>query len=101
MLKIDSSLTAASLLPAVERLFELSAAKVRDIERTWQPANGSPVFTVAGKYASRGWTEWTQGFQYGSAILQFDATGDNEFLESARARVVELMALHVSHVGVH
>jgi hypothetical protein len=101
MLKIDSSLTAASLLPAVERLYELSAAKVRDIERTWQPANGSPVFTVAGKYASRGWTEWTQGFQYGSAILQFDATGDSEFLEAARARVVELMALHVSHVGVH
>jgi len=101
MLKIDSSLTAASLLPAVERVHELSAAKVRDIERTWQPANGSPVFTVAGKYASRGWTEWTQGFQYGSAILQFDATGDSEFLEAARTRVVELMALHVSHIGVH
>ena len=101
MLKIDSSLTAASLLPAVERVHELSAAKVRDIERTWQPANGSPVFTVAGKYASRGWTEWTQGFQYGSAILQFDATGETEFLEAARRKVVELMALHVSHIGVH
>src|SRR5258708_12847409 len=36
----------------------------------------SPVFTVAGKYTSRGWTEWTQGFQFGSAILQFDATDD-------------------------
>ena len=101
MLRIDSSLTAASLLPAVERVHQLSAAKVRDIERTWQPANGSPVFTVGGKYASRGWTEWTQGFQYGSAILQFDATGDAEFLASARAKVVELMALHVSHIGVH
>ncbi len=101
MLKIDSSVTAASLLPAVERVYELSAAKVRDIERTWQPSNGSPVFTVAGKYASRGWTEWTQGFQYGSAILQFDATGDSEFLEAARNKVVELMALHVSHIGVH
>jgi len=101
MLKIDSSVTAASLLPAVERVHELSAAKIRDIERTWQPANGSPVFTVAGKYASRGWTEWTQGFQYGSAILQFDATGEFEFLEAARNKVVELMALHVSHIGVH
>jgi hypothetical protein len=101
MLRIDSSLTAASLLPAVERVHQLSAAKVRDIERTWQPANGSPVFTVGGKYASRGWTEWTQGFQYGSAILQFDATGDTEFLAAARSKVVELMALHVSHIGVH
>jgi unsaturated chondroitin disaccharide hydrolase len=101
MLKIDPAVTVASLLPAVEKLYELSAAKVRDIERTWQPANGSPVFTVGGKYASRGWTEWTQGFQYGSAILQFDATGDAEFLNAARAKVVDLMALHVSHTGVH
>ncbi len=101
MLKIDSSLTADSLLPAVEKLYELSAAKVRDIERTWQPANGSPVFTVGGKYASRGWTEWTQGFQFGSAILQFDVTGDPEFLNTARAKVIDLMALHVSHTGVH
>ncbi|MGA7237048.1 MAG: glycosyl hydrolase [Bryobacteraceae bacterium] len=101
MLKIDSSLTAASLLPAVEKLYGLSAAKVRDIEQTWQPANGSPVFTVGGKYASRGWTEWTQGFQFGSAILQFDATGDAEFLNSARVKVIDLMALHVSHTGVH
>ena len=30
----------------------------------------------------KGWTEWTQGFQFGSAILQFDATGDDEFLET-------------------
>ena len=29
------------------------------------PAQGSPVFTVRGQYAARGWTEWTQGFQYG------------------------------------
>src|SRR5579862_655830 len=101
MLKIDSSLTAASLLPAVEKLYQLSAVKVRDIEHAWQRANGSPVFTVGGKYASRGWTEWTQGFQFGSAILQFDATGDAAFLDSARAKVVELMALHVSHIGVH
>jgi unsaturated chondroitin disaccharide hydrolase len=101
MLKIDTSLTAASLLPAVQKLFEVSAAKIHDIERTWQPANGSPVFTVDGKYASRGWTEWTQGFQFGSAILQFDASGDAAFLDSARAKVIELMALHVSHIGVH
>ena len=38
MLKIDTSLTAKSLLPAVEKLFTLSAAKIRDIERTWNPS---------------------------------------------------------------
>ena len=34
------------------------------------------MFTVDGRYQSRGWTEWTQGFQFGSAVLQFDATGE-------------------------
>ena len=62
---------------------------------------GSPVFTVGGQYTSRGWTEWTQGFQFGSAILQFDATGDKEFLEIGRTHTVNVMAPHVTHVGVH
>lgn len=101
MLIVDASLTAKSLLPAAEKVFALSAAKIREIERTWQPSQGSPVFTVKGQYASRGWTEWTQGFQFGSAVLQFDATGESEFLELARAKVIEHMALHVSHIGVH
>ena len=35
------------------------------------PGSASPVFTVKGRYTSKGWTEWTQGFQYGSALLQF------------------------------
>src|ERR1035438_9709773 len=101
MLLIDSSLTPKQLLPAVEKVFALSAAKVRDLDRNWNSAAGSPVFTVQGKYTSRGWTEWTQGFQFGSAILQFDATGEIEFLESGRRNTLELMAPHVSHVGVH
>ena len=41
------------------------------------------MFTVAGQYTTRGWTEWTQGFQFGSALLQFDATDDEQFLEIA------------------
>ena len=101
MLKIDSSIAPKNLLPQVERLFSLSAEKIRNIERTWKPAAGTPVFTVKGKYTSRGWTEWTQGFQFGSAILQFDATGSKEFLTIGRRKTVECMASHVSHLGVH
>ena len=56
---------------------------------------------MKGKYTSRGWTEWTQGFQFGSALLQFDATGDERFLELGRRKTIELMAPHVSHIGVH
>jgi unsaturated chondroitin disaccharide hydrolase len=100
-IKIDSSVTAASLGKAVERMFELSGAKIRDLERSWDTSRGTPVFTVKGKYTSRGWTEWTQGFQFGAAFLQFDATGGKKFLEVAQQRTVSLMASHVSHFGVH
>jgi hypothetical protein len=101
MLKIKKSLKPRTLLPAVQRVFELSGEKIRRIERSWKPEQGTPVFTVKGRYTSRGWTEWTQGFQFGSAILQFDATGDEEFLAIGRRKTVECMASHVSHIGVH
>jgi unsaturated chondroitin disaccharide hydrolase len=101
VLKTDASLTAATLAPAVRRLFELSAGKIDRVQRRWDPAQGTPVFTVKGLYTSRGWTEWTQGFQFGSAILQFDATGDERFLESGRQATVERMASHLTHFGVH
>jgi unsaturated chondroitin disaccharide hydrolase len=98
---IDHRLTARKLLPKINRLFELSAGKILSLERTWNPAKGTPVFTVQGKYSSRGWTEWTQGFQFGSALLQFEATGEKQFLELGRKQTVEKMAPHVSHIGVH
>jgi len=101
MVETPSDLTPTALAPRLRRLFELSAAKIRAIEQSWEPSHGSPVFTARGKYTSRGWTEWTQGFQFGAAILQFDATGDREFLEVGRGRTVSVMAPHVSHTGVH
>jgi unsaturated chondroitin disaccharide hydrolase len=100
-LKIDRQLTAKKLVAKIEPMFELSAARIHDVEKTWDPSRGTPVFTVKGKYTSRGWTEWTQGFQFGSALLQFDATGDKKFLEIGRRKTRELMAPHVSHIGVH
>ena len=59
------------------------------------------MFTRAGRYTARGWTEWTEGFQYGSALLQFDATGEPEFLELGRERTLTRMAPHLTHMGVH
>ncbi len=85
----------------IARMWELSARKIRAIEASYDPAKGAPVFTVEGKWTSRGWTEWTQGFQYGSALLQFDATGDPEFLEIGRSNTRERMAPHLTHMGVH
>src|SRR5439155_24704352 len=59
------------------------------------------VLTVGGPHTARGWTAWTQGFQVGASILQFDATGDEEFLALGRKHTVDVMASHVSHIGVH
>ena len=101
MIRVDRRRTAAGLLPAINRVFELSAGKIHAIETTWRPEDGSPVFTVGGAYKSRGWTEWTQGFQFGASLLQFDATGEHEFLERGRSRTLERMAPHLTHVGVH
>ena len=95
MIRIDYQLTPKQLQPQIERLFDLSAAKIRSIEKTWDPSRGTPVFTARGHYATRGWTEWTQGFQFGSALLQFDATGDKFFLEIGRRKTVEMMGTHV------
>ncbi len=92
---------ARDLAGKIERLWTLSARKIRATERSYDPSKGSPVFTVEGRWTARGWTEWTQGFQYGSALLQFDATGDEEFLQIGRRNTRARMAPHVTHAGVH
>ena len=101
MITIDRVRTTKDLVPAIDAMFALSAEKIRSIEDTWVASEGSPVFTVNGRYTTRGWTDWTQGFQFGSALLQFDATGDKKFLELGRKRTLERMAPHVSATGVH
>jgi hypothetical protein len=100
-MRIDTELRPADLAPAIERLWLASARKIRALERRYDPADGAPVFTSDGRYGSRGWTDWTQGFQYGSALLQFDATGDRRFLEIGRRGTIERMAPHLTHTGVH
>ncbi len=99
--KIDHTLTPRRLTAALNQLFDLAAAKILQLDRQWRPEQGSPVFTVQGKYTSRGWTEWTQGFQFGAALLQFDAGGDWRFLKLARERILTHMAPHLTHTGVH
>src|SRR5712691_3951814 len=100
-IQIDYRLTSQKLLSKIKRLFDISAGKILGLEKTWDSEKGTPVFTIKGKYDSRGWTEWTQGFQFGSSLLQFDATGEQRFLEIGRDKIFQRMATHVSHVGVH
>jgi unsaturated chondroitin disaccharide hydrolase len=101
MIKVNTALKPSDLDNKLKRFWKLSGEKISLVERNYDASKGSPVFTIKGSYSTRGWTEWTQGFQYGSAILQYDATGEKSFLESGRRKTVELMAPHVSHIGVH
>ncbi len=101
MISIKQNLTSADLAAKIGRFWSVSSEKILAIKSTWNPSDGSPVFTVDGRYTSQGWTEWTQGFQFGSAILQYDATDETFFFEGGREDTVRFMAPHVSHVGVH
>jgi hypothetical protein len=101
MININPDLEPADLAPKLDKLWALSGQKIGLIEGRYDRSKGTPVFTVKGEYTTRGWTEWTEGFVYGSAILQFDATGDGAFLDIGRKNTVERMASHVSHIGVH
>jgi len=100
-MQIDSSLTVQSLASAASHVIETAVEKALRLDRSWDVSRGTPVFTVEGRYTTRGWTEWTQGFQYGCLILAGDALDDPRLIDLGRARTVERMLPHVTHVGVH
>jgi unsaturated chondroitin disaccharide hydrolase len=91
----------SDLRPLLDRFWDVSAQSLDQLQQHADPGAGAPVYTVDGKYTSRGWTEWTQGFQFGSALLQFDATDEARFLESGRDATLAHMPVHLTHVGVH
>ncbi len=101
MIRSNPHIAPSDLLSKIERLWELSASKIRAVDSSFDFSTGSPVYTVQGRYCTVGWTEWTLGFHYGSALLQFDATNESDFLELGRTGTVGKMASHVTHMGVH
>ena len=101
MIAIDNKLTPGELAPLFPEFWSLSGDKLRSIEKTFNFTKGSPVFTARGKYTTRGWTDWTMGFLYGSALLQFEAAGDQEFLDMGIKGILEKMPPHLTHTGVH
>jgi hypothetical protein len=100
-MKIDNNLSPSDLKAGVSRLFEVGAKKTLALNKRWSESSGAPVFTAAGKYTARSWTQWTQGFQFGNALLSYDVTGDKKLLEVGRRRTLESMAEHLTHTGVH
>ncbi len=101
MIDIDLNITPAELKDRLERMWQVSAGKIRSIASDNHSPADPPVVTVEGKYQSRPWTHWTQGFVVGSALLQYDAAGEQEFLTLGREATRDTMAPHVTHHGVH
>jgi len=101
MLSINYHMTPDDLSSKISDFWTLSSKKIQLIENNRMKMSGSPVFTVNGKYTARGWTEWTQGFLFGSAILHYDATGEDYFLKLGREETLQYMPNHLTHQGVH
>ena len=101
MIRINQQIQAKDLSEQLTRLWELSGDKIRNIGDSFDFTKGSPVYTAEGRYRAQGWTEWTLGFHFGSALLHFDATGETPFLDYGRKGTLEQMTGHLTHMGVH
>jgi unsaturated chondroitin disaccharide hydrolase len=99
--KIETQLSPADLSPSIKTLFNLAAEKTLRLDARWQVSQGAPVVTAAGKYVGRNWTQWTQGFAYGNAILCYEMTGEQQLLTLGCDNTVRHMAEHITHMGVH
>ncbi|SPE19447.1 conserved hypothetical protein [Candidatus Sulfotelmatomonas gaucii] len=99
--KPNEKITPQELTPAIQRAVELASGKTLRLNRRWNEPGRAPVVTVNGRYTARSWTQWTQGFQYGNALLSFELGGDPELLAIARRHIVADMAEHLTHTGVH
>ncbi len=89
------------LKSALERFWSLSAEKIRRMEKRYDFARGAPVITERGQYQPRKWTEWTLGFYYGSAAMQFEMSGGEEFWGIAREGAAARLSPYLTHFGVH
>lgn len=100
-MQINTELKPENLAKKIDKLWSYSDAKIRSMTSSLKNSAGSPVVTVNGKYEPRSWTDWTQGFQFGSELFQYEAHGDSYFLDLAIGNIKTKMTSHVSHFGVH
>ncbi len=101
MIDVKNAPTLDEVAPKLPRVFEAATRATTLLRNAWSPERGAPVYTRAGEYTTRGWTEWTQGVQFGNALHRSDAIGDREMLDYGREGTLRHMATHVTHTGVH
>ena len=101
MIRIEEQLAPKDLQLFFKEFWRLSGEKLSNTRENFDFSQGSPVFTINGKYTTRGWTDWTMGFLYGSSLLQYEATREEEFLDMSLEGILEKMGPHLTHTGVH
>jgi hypothetical protein len=99
--QVDETIKVEDTAGAARQAAHIGSRKIRMLLSRWDASDGAPVFTVAGRYSSRSWTNWTQGFLYGQALLCFEMTGEDDLLKIARQLVHLNMGSHTTHFGVH
>ena len=87
--------------PSIERLFELSAQKILSLEKTWDPAKGTPVFTVGADTPRAAGPSGRRDSSSARRCCSSMRRASERFLELGRRKTIQLMAPHVSHMGVH
>ena len=100
-MRVDNHTKVEDLDATVEKIFLLAAEKSKRLTARWKEGDGAPVFTVRGKYTSRGWTEWTQGFQFGIPLILGYTLKQPELFDYAERMIVQKMPVHLTHRGVH
>ena len=101
-MRIDHPLTPRDLLPKIDRMFELSAGKIRSLEASWPADAGAPVFTVDGPLpvARLDRMDARVPVRLGASCSSTPPATPSSWSWAA-ARTVERMAPHLTHVGVH
>lgn len=100
-MKVVEVLSPKDLLQLTRRVCELGSEKTLALARRWRPQDGAPVVTIRGQYTARSWTQWTQGFQFGNALLCFESTGEPELFRFGAESTLSVMPTHLTHIGVH
>lgn len=100
-MQIDFDINVNNLKSSLSHFWELATQKAQNLESNYDVSKGAPVYTIEGQYTTRGWTEWTQGFQFGIPLLVFETTGNLEMLAIGKRNTINKMAHHLTHFGVH
>ena len=101
MIDISTAPQPAALLPKLHRLFDLSTAKVRSLESKWRPESARRCSPLAGNTPAAAGRSGRRASSSAARFCSSMPPAKREFLEIGRERTVDVMAPHVTHIGVH